>query len=134
MAGATGGSFRDSSAGGLANVYQAVNLAELAKTYVLTYRTSASDHVTLAISADGVTARTGYAAGKAPVTRTATGIAPQAITRSAWSSFARRRRRVRADPVRDHRDLQPAAAAGPEQAARRLQHPVLAPQTRRVEQ
>ena len=57
LAGATGGSFRDSSAGGLANVYQAV-AAELAKTYVLTYRTSASDHVTLAISADGVTART----------------------------------------------------------------------------
>jgi tight adherence protein B len=87
LAGSTGGSFRDASAGGLANVYQAV-AQELAKTYVLTYRTSASDHVNLTVAADGVVARTGYAAGKAPVTRTATGLVPQAITRSAWSSFA----------------------------------------------
>jgi tight adherence protein B len=87
LAGATGGSFRDAEKGGLANVYSAV-AAELARTYVLTYKTSASDHVDLTVAADGVAAKTGYAAGKAPVVRTSTGIVPQAITRSAWSSFA----------------------------------------------
>ena len=41
LAGATGGSFRDAEKGGLANVYHAV-ADELAKTYVLTYRSQPS--------------------------------------------------------------------------------------------
>ena len=44
LAGATGGSFRDAEKGGLADVYHAV-AEELAKTYVLTYRSSESERV-----------------------------------------------------------------------------------------
>lgn len=87
LAGATGGSFRDSEKGGLGNVYQSV-ADELGKTYVLTYRSSESERVEVNVTADGVAAKTGYAAGAAPVIRTDKGIVPERITRSAWSSFA----------------------------------------------
>ena len=65
LAGATGGSFRDAETGGLANVYHAV-AEELAKTYVLSYRSSESERVEVSVSADGVIAKSGYAAGAAP--------------------------------------------------------------------
>ena len=87
LAGATGGSFRDAETGGLANVYHAV-AEELAKTYVLTYRSSESERVEVSVSADGVTAKTGYAAGAAPVISKDTGLIPERVTGSSWSSFA----------------------------------------------
>jgi tight adherence protein B len=87
LAGATGGTFRDAEKGALSNVYHAV-ADELAKTYVLTYRSSESERVEVSVSADGVTARTGYAAGAAPVISKNTGLIPQRITGSTWSSFA----------------------------------------------
>ncbi len=86
LAGGTGGSFRDAESGGLANVYHAV-AEELAKTYVLTYRSSESQRVEVAVTADGITAKTGYAAGAAPVVNTNTGLIPQSVTGSVWSSF-----------------------------------------------
>jgi tight adherence protein B len=87
LAGATGGSFRDAEKGGLANVYHAV-ADELAKTYVLTYRSSESERVEVSVSADGVVAKTGYAAGAAPVISKDTGLIPKRVTGSTWSSFA----------------------------------------------
>lgn len=87
LAGATGGSFRDAESGGLANVYHAV-ADELAKTYVLSYRSSESERVEVAVSADGVIAKSGYAAGAAPTVRTDSGLIPQRVTHSPWSSFA----------------------------------------------
>ncbi len=87
LAGATGGSFRDAETGGLANVYHAV-AEELAKTYVLSYRSSESERVEVSVSADGVIAKSGYAAGAAPTVRTDSGLIPQRVTHSAWSSFA----------------------------------------------
>jgi tight adherence protein B len=87
LAGATGGSFRDAETGGLANVYHAV-ADELAKTYVLSYRSSESERVEVSVSADGVIARSGYAAGAAPAIRTAKGIVPQSVTKATWSAFA----------------------------------------------
>jgi tight adherence protein B len=87
LAGATGGSFRDADKGGLANVYHAV-AEELAKTYVLTYRSSESERVEVTVSADGVTTKTGYAAGTAPVISKNTGLIPQRITGATWSPFA----------------------------------------------
>ena len=87
LAGATGGSFRDAEKGGLAGVYGAV-ADELAKTYVLSFRSSESERVEVAVSADGVIAKTGYAAGAAPTVRTDSGLIPKRVTHSAWSSFA----------------------------------------------
>ncbi|MDX6377417.1 MAG: tight adherence protein [Gaiellaceae bacterium] len=87
LAGATGGSYRDAETGGLANVYRAV-ADELARTYVLSYRSSESERVEVSVSADGIVAKSGYAAGAAPVVRTAKGIVPERVTRSTWSSFA----------------------------------------------
>ena len=42
----------------------------------------------MAVSADGVTAKTGYAAGAAPVISKDTGLIPERVTGSSWSSFA----------------------------------------------
>ncbi len=73
-------------AAALANVYHAV-AEELAKTYVLTYRSSESERVEVSVSADGVITKSGYAAGAAPTIRTDTGIVPERVTHSTWSSF-----------------------------------------------
>ncbi len=87
LAGATGGSFRDSSKEGLTDVYRAV-ADEIAKTYILTWRTSEAERVDLVVAADGAEAKTGYDAGAPAVLQTATGVVPESITRSSWSPFA----------------------------------------------
>lgn len=82
----TGGTLRTAESGELAGLYDAI-AAEIASTYVLSYRSTAHDAVSLELAVDGTALTYGYEGTPAPVARgPEDGLVPRSVTARSWSA------------------------------------------------
>jgi tight adherence protein B len=85
ITGRTGGSFHEAETSDLREVYRSI-ARDLARTYVISYRSQASDLVDLTVEAGGERARTSYDGNRPSTLRTGDGVVPERITHASWSA------------------------------------------------
>ena len=86
LASRSGGSFHDASQQSVADVFTQI-ADELNRTYLLSYRSTESEHVSITIAADGNSISTGYIGGATPAILRG-GLVPASAVLPVWSTYA----------------------------------------------
>jgi tight adherence protein B len=83
----TGGSFRPANLATIGQTYNDI-ANELAHTFIVSYKSTASQHISVVVTSGADAAQTGYQGGAPAVLQTGNGVVPKWITTAWWSTFA----------------------------------------------
>jgi tight adherence protein B len=87
LAAATGGTFQASDVNTISQTYNQI-AAQLAHAFIVSYRSTASGHISVVVTSGADAAQTGYQGGAPAVLQTGRGVVPDWITHAWWSTLA----------------------------------------------